>query len=95
MSSSILRDAETGILVDVHRAPISGDIGPALAGMIAVDSGAIANPDEGRMVGHYWLRDPGLAPTPDIKQQIENTRQILYWAAVILCAHETCIYFSC
>lgn len=72
MSSSILRDAETGILVDVHRAPIAGDIGPALAGMIAVDSGAIANPDEGRMVGHYWLRDPKLAPTPEITNQIEN-----------------------
>lgn len=30
--------------------------------MQALERGAIANPDEGRQVGHYWLRDPALAP---------------------------------
>ena len=34
--------------------------------MDALEKGAIANPDENRMVGHYWLRDPELAPTPEI-----------------------------
>ncbi len=34
----------------------------AFADMAALEGGAIANPDEGRMVGHYWLRDPDLAP---------------------------------
>jgi glucose-6-phosphate isomerase len=38
--------------------------------MVAVESGAIANPDEGRMVGHYWLRDADLAPTEELKQAI-------------------------
>jgi glucose-6-phosphate isomerase len=35
----------------------------ALSDMRALEAGAIANPDEGRMVGHYWLRNPGLAPS--------------------------------
>jgi len=30
--------------------------------MSNLEHGAIANPDENRMVGHYWLRDPELAP---------------------------------
>ena len=33
--------------------------------MDALEKGAIANLDENRMVGHYWLRAPDLAPTPD------------------------------
>ncbi|HTA29530.1 MAG TPA: hypothetical protein VK731_03560 [Candidatus Cybelea sp.] len=33
----------------------------------ALEKGAIANPDENRMVGHYWLRNPELAPTPEIR----------------------------
>ena len=40
--------------------------------MHALEQGSIANPDEGRMVGHYWLRTPALAPTPEIQQQIES-----------------------
>lgn len=42
----------------------------AFKAMAALEAGAIANPDEDRMVGHYWLRDPELAPTPEIKQEI-------------------------
>jgi glucose-6-phosphate isomerase len=34
----------------------------AFKDMDALEGGAIANPDENRMVGHYWLRDPDLAP---------------------------------
>lgn len=41
-----------------------------------LEKGAIVNPDEGRMVGHYWLRHPDLAPseeiTKDIKKNIAN-----------------------
>ncbi len=42
----------------------------AFKDMAGLEGGAIANPDENRMVGHYWLRDPDLAPTADIKQDI-------------------------
>lgn len=41
--------------------------------MESLENGAIANPDEGRMVGHYWLRAPDLAPSPEIAAQIRNT----------------------
>jgi glucose-6-phosphate isomerase len=45
----------------------------AFADMVALEAGAIANPDEQRMVGHYWLRNPSLAPTPEIATEITTT----------------------
>src|SRR5438046_698449 len=45
----------------------------AFAAMQELESGAIANPDEKRMVGHYWLRNPALAPTAEIRAEIEET----------------------
>ena len=42
----------------------------AFAEMARLEQGAIANPDEKRMVGHYWLRNPDLAPTEEIKDEI-------------------------
>ncbi len=42
----------------------------AFQDIASLEQGAIANPDENRMVGHYWLRNPDLAPTPEIRQQI-------------------------
>ncbi|HLO52201.1 MAG TPA: glucose-6-phosphate isomerase [Kamptonema sp.] len=47
----------------------------AFQDMAALEGGAIANPDENRMVGHYWLRNPDLAPTPEIKQEILETSE--------------------
>ena len=44
----------------------------AFADMAALEAGAIANPDEGRMVGHYWLRAPELAPKPELTAEIEG-----------------------
>ncbi|GAB4217009.1 MAG: glucose-6-phosphate isomerase [Synechococcales cyanobacterium] len=45
----------------------------ALMEMKALVGGAIANPDEQRMVGHYWLRAPELAPSPEIKAAITDS----------------------
>ncbi|MFQ4141777.1 glucose-6-phosphate isomerase [Chlorogloeopsis sp. ULAP02] len=45
----------------------------AFADMAELEKGAIANPDENRMVGHYWLRNPDLAPTPELTQEIVST----------------------
>lgn len=45
----------------------------ALAAMQSLERGAIANPDEQRMVGHFWLRAPGLAPTPELEDTIRGT----------------------
>jgi len=38
--------------------------------MDQLESGSIANKDENRMVGHYWLRNPDRAPNSKIKQNI-------------------------
>jgi glucose-6-phosphate isomerase len=45
----------------------------AFTEMDALERGAIANPDEQRMVGHYWLRAPQLAPSREIAQEITGT----------------------
>ncbi|MGJ3242074.1 MAG: glucose-6-phosphate isomerase [Opitutales bacterium] len=45
----------------------------AFKAMEALEGGAIANPDEQRMVGHYWLRNPDLAPEAKLSQAIEDT----------------------
>jgi glucose-6-phosphate isomerase len=47
----------------------------ALAAMAALEGGAIANKDEGRQVGHYWLRAPELAPSPEQRAAIEEMRE--------------------
>jgi len=47
-------------------------IAKAFADMESVESGAIANPDEGRMVGHYWLRNATLAPTEELRRAITD-----------------------
>ncbi|MDR1070188.1 MAG: glucose-6-phosphate isomerase [Gracilibacteraceae bacterium] len=41
--------------------------------MMDLEKGAIANPSEGRMVGHYWLRTPELAPTAELAAEIRDT----------------------
>src|SRR5207253_1245116 len=48
----------------------------AYSAMAELEKGAIANPDEDRMVGHYWLRAPQLAPD-DWGSVIENTLEDL------------------
>src|SRR5262245_8786161 len=48
-------------------------IDKAFAAMRALEAGGIANPNEKRMVGHYWLRNPTLAPTTQIRTEIEET----------------------
>jgi glucose-6-phosphate isomerase len=57
---------EPGFWLDVSRMDVPGDllrsmdepVRRALAAMEALEGGAIAIPDEKRMVGHYWLRAP-------------------------------------
>jgi glucose-6-phosphate isomerase len=50
----------------------------AFAAMDELEKGAIANPDEKRMVGHYWLRAPQLAPSPEIRTEIEQTLKAIH-----------------
>ncbi|MEM8550017.1 MAG: glucose-6-phosphate isomerase [Verrucomicrobiota bacterium] len=48
-------------------------IDQAITDMEALEGGAIANPDENRMVGHYWLRNASIAPTQEISEAITST----------------------
>jgi glucose-6-phosphate isomerase len=54
----------------------------AFAAMEALERGGLANPDEKRMVGHYWLRAPERAATPEITVAIRETQaRVLDFAA--------------
>ena len=72
---------ELGLMLDISRMNFPPDffdrmesrIQKAFTDMAALEKGSIANPDEQRMVGHYWLRNPSLAPTPAIAAEIEAT----------------------
>ncbi|ONM22375.1 Glucose-6-phosphate isomerase 1 chloroplastic [Zea mays] len=71
---------ELGIFVDVSRMGFTEEflrqmeprMQQAFVDMRELEKGAIANPDEGRMVGHYWLRDPALAPNSFLRNKIET-----------------------
>jgi glucose-6-phosphate isomerase len=73
--------AELGFYVDISRMRFTDDFVAmmkpkferAFADMHALEAGAIANPDEQRMVGHYWLRHPELAPSEKLRQDIITT----------------------
>ncbi|XP_042411263.1 glucose-6-phosphate isomerase 1, chloroplastic-like isoform X3 [Zingiber officinale] len=72
---------ELGLLLDVSRIGFTDKffdlmeprLQKALVAMQDLEKGAIANPDEGRMVGHYWLRKSKLAPNSFLRLQIDNT----------------------
>ncbi len=74
-----------GVALDVSRIPFPDDflagiearMKQAFADMAALEKGAIANPDEQRMVGHYWLRAPQLAPTPELTTEITATLEAI------------------
>ncbi len=77
-NQSLVRYPQYGFSLDLSLMDIAPDlvsslqpkIARAFTDMDALEDGKIANPDEGRMVGHYWLRNPGLAPTEEIRREI-------------------------
>src|SRR5262245_49750097 len=70
-----------GVTVDISRMKFGdtflqdkdADIRRAFAEMDKLEAGEIVNPDEKRMVGHYWLRDSSKAPTPELRKEIDTT----------------------
>jgi glucose-6-phosphate isomerase len=76
------RNTDIGVWLDLSTTGLTpGDLAgadaefaDAFAAMAALEAGAIANPDEGRRVGHYWLRAPALAPD-DLGAVIDATRE--------------------
>lgn len=62
---------------DAFVSSLESKFASAFESMAKLEQGAIANPDEKRMVGHYWLRNPDIAPNRQIKQEIiESVTQI-------------------
>jgi glucose-6-phosphate isomerase len=76
-----LRYDDLGFSTDISRmkfpenffASMRTKIDKAFKSMEQLEAGAIANPDEDRMVGHYWLRNPSLAPNAELRSEIEET----------------------
>lgn len=73
-----------GLYLDISRmqfdAALVDTLAPKFATafkeMEALEGGAIANPDENRMVGHYWLRAPDRAPVSLKHEIVETIEQI-------------------
>ena len=76
-----MRYTDIGIAIDISRmrfdknflTHFASKADHAITAMRELEAGAIANPDENRMVGHYWLRDAALAPTPELREEITQT----------------------
>lgn len=64
--------SRVGLTEDTWKS-LENDITRSFKEMAELEKGAIANQDEKRMVGHYWLRAAELAPTAEIKDQIGGT----------------------
>ncbi|MFA5072816.1 MAG: glucose-6-phosphate isomerase [Nitrospirota bacterium] len=72
-----------GMMIDISRMRIREDyfirmepkMQQAFHAMDALEAGSIANPDEHRMVGHYWLRAPERAPSNALQSEIQDTLQ--------------------
>lgn len=75
---------ELDLYVDVSRMRFDDALVEALTSkftqafteMAALEQGAIANPDENRQVGHYWLRNPDIAPAELRAEIISNLENI-------------------
>src|SRR5881392_822130 len=76
-----LRYNDIGFTIDISRMRFADDFlrsmgaraQKAFSEMRQLEAGAIVNVDERRMVGHYWLRDPGLAPNASLRNDVEET----------------------
>ncbi|MDR1433207.1 MAG: glucose-6-phosphate isomerase [Puniceicoccales bacterium] len=88
------RDSELGISVDFNGvgfpeeffSAMAGKISTAYREMAALEAGAIVNGDENRMVGHYWLRNSTIAPSGEIRDQIDGSiEKILQFSAGVRC----------
>lgn len=73
-------DSDLGLQIDVSRmsfddvflTSMAEPMARAFDAMKELEGGAEANIDEHRMVGHYWLRAPELAPNDDVRAEIEQ-----------------------
>lgn len=89
---TFFHDIESGLSLDISRMGMDAafftemeqPMQKAFQAMSELERGAIANPDENRMVGHYWLRSPKLAPSAELTAEIEdNFTHILDFASKV------------
>ncbi len=80
------------VYVDAHHMALPRDwpdtyrerLAAAHTAMHALEAGAVANADEARMVGHYWLRDASRAVNEDTARQIRDAlAQVQRFAAAV------------
>ena len=80
-----IRYPQNGFSIDFSLMDIEPDYITALEPKISkafhdiakLEAGEIVNPDEGRMVGHYWLRNAALAPSEEIRKSITEPLEAL------------------
>ena len=94
-ATRIFRDLQLGFCLDLSDGPdptanpSPEALASAVEAMRAIESGAVANVDEGRQVGHYWLRDPRLAPDAGVGTGIRSVWGRLDDKSLALPAHDT------
>ena len=109
----LYQEKDLGLYLDVSRVGFTDEFvvdmehrfKSAFKAMDELEKGSIANPDEGRMVGHYWLRNSSLVPKPTLKTLIENTLDSIcsfaddiisgkVWCLFDLTLSESCLLFD-
>lgn len=81
-----LRYDDLGFSIDISRMRFPDDffermqprVEQAFAAMRDLEAGGVANPDEKRQVGHYWLRAPDLAPSKELRANIVETNARIF-----------------
>jgi len=76
----LYHNSQLGLMLDISRMNFSFELfqnieekmSQALKAMDDLEKGAVANPDENRRVGHYWLRSPELAFDEKTRAEIEE-----------------------
>lgn len=84
-------DAKTGLSLDISHmnfsesflAGLEPRLQQAYDAMSALEAGAIANPDENRRVGHYWLRNVEIAPDEESAAIVKAVHDVKKFAAQI------------
>jgi glucose-6-phosphate isomerase len=77
----LFADASTGLSLDLsnvgfpegHLDTMSARMDRVFAASTWLETGQIADVNEQRRVGHYWLRTPALAPNPRLTAEIEDS----------------------
>ena len=91
-AEQLVRYTDLGISLDFSKLPLTQEflssmspkIDKAFADMGKLEAGEIANPDENRMVGHYWLRNPDLAPKGLKRKIVEPLEDLVTFGNQIL-----------